>query len=194
VDRRQLQAAATEYPYLRGLFSVPVGLLCIVAALGNWAWGPFAHAWVFVLALVVVALVCAAINRYYNDHYGRVTPSARQQLKVHVSGAVSVALMIGLTTLLRSRASWSLDLPVNAIAAAFAALMLAYYALVIGLKAHHVVIWGSLLVAALLPVWDGEDPSNVGLVLSGLALMLSGVLDHLLLVRTFPAPALDANG
>jgi hypothetical protein len=191
MDRRQLQAAALEYPYLRGLFSIPVGLLCIVAALGNWAWGPFAHAWVFVAALLVVALICAAINRYYNERYGRVTPSARQQAKAAAAGALSVTLMIGLTTLLRSRASWSLDLPVNPIAAAFAALMLAYYALVIGLKPHHVVIWGSLLVAGLLPVWDGGDPGNVGLVLSGIALVLSGALDHLLLVRTFATPALD---
>jgi hypothetical protein len=62
--------------------------------------------------------------------------------------------------------------------------MLAYYALVMRLRAHHVVIWGTLLVAALLPVWDGDDPSNVGLVLCGLAVMVDGVLDHLVLVRT----------
>ena len=98
--------------------------------------------------------------------------------------------MLGLTTLLRSRASWSLDLPVNPIPAAFGLLMLAYYALVVGLRAHHVLIWGSLVVVGLVPVWDGADPSNVGLVLCGLAVMVNGVCDHLVLVRTFgPAGA-----
>ena len=34
----------------------------------------------------------------------------------------------------------------------------------------------------MLPVWDGADPSNIGLVMRGVAVMLSGVLDHRLFV------------
>jgi hypothetical protein len=70
--------------------------------------------------------------------------------------------------------------------------MLAYYALVSGLRAHHVVIWGSLVVIGLLPVWDGADPSNVGLVLTGAAVIVNGVFDHLVIVRTF-GPAATAT-
>ena len=53
------------------------------------------------------------------------------------------------------------------------------------LRPHHVVIWGSLFIAGALPVWTGDDPSNVGLVMCGAAVMVNGVFDHLALVRTF---------
>jgi hypothetical protein len=193
VDRRRLQSAAAEYPYLRGLFGIPLGILFIVAALGNWEWGPLRHDWVFVAVLLVAAAACAVINRFYGEHYGRMTPSTRMQLKAGAVTVAGVALMIGLATLLRSRAAWSLDLPVNAIAATFALLMLVYYGAVVGLRAHHVVIWGSLLAAGILPVWDGPDPSNVGLVLAGVATIVNGVFDHLQLVRTLGAAPSAGN-
>jgi hypothetical protein len=43
---------------------------------------------------------------------------------------------------------------------------------------HLGEILGAPLVAGLLPVWHGEDPSNIGLVLAGVAAMTIGVLDH----------------
>jgi hypothetical protein len=187
VDRRRLQAAAAEYPYLRGLFGIPLGALFLVSALGNWRWGPLRHDWVFVVAVLVIAGLFAAIKRYYDDRYGRVTPSARNQFLVLILGAAAVAVMIGLTTLLRSRAVWSLDLPVNPIPVAFGLFMLGYYAVLVDLRVHHVVIWGSLVVVGLLPVWDGADPGNVGLVLTGAAAVVNGVFDHLALVRSFAA-------
>ena len=41
------------------------------------------------------------------------------------------------------------------------------------------------MVVSLLPVWDGADPGNVGLVLAGVAVIVNGVFDHLVLVRSF---------
>jgi DNA-binding transcriptional ArsR family regulator len=84
-------ARRAEYPYLRGLFGIPLGALFLVSALGNWQWGPLQHDWVFVVAVLVVV--------------------------------------------------------------------------------------------GLLPVWDGADPGNVGLVLSGAAAVVNGVFDHLALVH-----------
>jgi hypothetical protein len=66
--------------------------------------------------------------------------------------------------------------------------MLIYYGMTVGPKAHHVLIWGSLLVTGLLPVWGGVGlgtASNVGLALGGLAAIATGILDHRLLARTF---------
>jgi hypothetical protein len=194
MDRARLQSAALNYPYMRGLLAVPAGALFIVAALGNWEWGPPRHAWVFIAAVAVIGLVVAAVNRYYNEHYGRVTPSNAQQLKAGAATAAGIALMVGGSMLLRSRASWSLDLPVNAVAAMFAALMLVYYAAVVGLRRHHVVIWGALLVAGALPVWNGSDPSNIGLVLAGVAVMINGAFDHRVLARTLGPPPTPALG
>jgi hypothetical protein len=188
MQRRQLEMAAANYFYLRGLLFIPLGGLFILAALGNWQVGPLRHSWAFLLVLVAIGLVYLAISRYYNDNYGRVTPSTRQQVRAAVGVAIAVALVFGGSLLLRSRADWSLDLPVNAIAVTFALLMLVSYAIGVGLKAHHVIVWGALLVTGALPVWNGADPSNIGLVLAGVAVMVSGVFDHRLFVDTFGPP------
>ena len=47
--------------------------------------------------------------------------------------------------------------------------MLISYAIGIGLKAHHMIIWGVLLAAGAVPVWNGPDPSNIGLLMAGAA-------------------------
>ncbi len=178
MDPRRLQAAAAEYPYMRGLLLIPAGLLLFLSALGNWHWGPLRHDWVFVAAALVLGAGAALIWRFYNVRYGRVTPLPGRQLKAGAASVAGIAVMLGGSLLLRSRASWSLDLPVNPIPATFALLMLVYYAAVVRLRVHHVAIWGSLLVVSLLPVWTGGDPSNVGLILAGVAIIVDGVFDH----------------
>src|SRR4051794_17562705 len=188
MERRTLETAAAHYSYLRGLLFLPAGGLLILSALANWEVGPLREAWVFPVVAVALAVLCLPVNRYYRAHYGRLSPSTRQQVRGAVAVAVGAAVVVGGSLLLRSRAAWSLDLPVNATAVTFATVMLISYALGVGLKAHHVVIWGGLLVAGALPVWDGADPSNIGLVLAGVAVMLSGVFDHRLFVQTFGSP------
>jgi hypothetical protein len=188
MERSDLETAAAKYSYLRGLLFIPSGALFVVAALGNWHVGPLKHDWVFVAALLLVGAAYLLIARYYREHYGRLTPSRRQEIRAAVALAIGVAVMIGGALLLRSRAAWSLDLPVNAIAVSFAVVMLVSYAIGVGLHTHHVVIWGGLLVIGALPVWNGDDPSNVGLVLCGGAVMLCGIFDHRLFVRTFGSP------
>ena len=188
MERGHLETAAAKYSGLRGLLALPGGALCILAALGNWQVGPFRHAWAFLAGVALLALVWLALARHYTDNYGRVSPSATQQVRLGVALAVAIVVMTAGSLLLRSRADWSLDLPVNAVAISFALVMLVTYAVGVGLRAYHVVIWGTVLVAGALPVWDGPDPSNVGLVLAGVALMLTGLFDHRAFVRTFGAP------
>ena len=89
----------------------------------------------FLLVALVIAAVAVVINRFYNERYGRLTPSTAQQVRAGIALVLGVALMLGGATLLRSHASWSLDLPVNAIAVCFALVMLVTYAFGVGLKA-----------------------------------------------------------
>jgi 4-hydroxybenzoate polyprenyltransferase len=191
MEGKTLESAAPNYSYLRGLHPAPVGILLIVAALYNWEWGPLRHVWVFVACVLAAGAAGLAISRYYSEHYGRVTPSARQQVRTAAAASIGAALMLGVGFLARSRASWSLDLPVNPTAAGFALFMLTYYALTVGLRAHHIIIWGSVLVTGLLPVWGGVglgDTGNIGLVIAGMAAIATGIFDHRLLVRTFGSP------
>ncbi|HEX5897824.1 MAG TPA: hypothetical protein VFY32_00400 [Solirubrobacteraceae bacterium] len=185
---KRLETAAANYSYLRGLFFIPLGGLFLLAALGNWQVGPLRHAWVFLVVAVAIGLAYLPISRYYNENYGRLRPSTRQQVRVAVAGAIGVAVVLGGSTLLRSRADWSLDLPVNPLAITLAVMMLISYGVGVGLKAYHVIIWGTVLVAGALPVWNGADPGNIGLVLAGVAVMVSGVFDHRLFVQTFGPP------
>ena len=192
MQRGNLEAAAANYSYLRGLFGIPLGVLIILVALVNWGVCPL---WAFLAAVVVAGAACLPIARYYNENYGRLSPSTRQQVRGAVAAVIGVAVVGGGSLLLRSRAGWSLDLPVNATAASFALFMLIAYAIYVGLKAHHVIIWGALLVAGALPVWKGADPGNIGLVLAGVAVTVSGIFDHRLFVRTFGSPkVLDREG
>lgn len=168
MERTKLEAAAANYTYLRGLYFIPLGVLPIVSALGNTGWGPLRNTWVFLAVLGA---------------------STGQQARAAVAVVLAVAVVVGGSTLLRSRASWSLDLPVNATAVTLSLVILLSYAAGRVLKAHHLIIWGTVLVAGAIPLWDGADPSNIGLAIVGVALMVNGVFDHLLFVRIFGAPA-----
>lgn len=190
MPRTTPETAAANYSYLRGLFFVPLGCVGILSALANWEVGPLRHTWTFPVLAAALGLTCLPIARYYNEHYGRIRPSTRQEVRGALAVAGSLAVILGGSTLLRSQASWSLDLPVNAIAVTFSLVMLISYAVGIGLRPHHAIIWGGLLVAGSLPVWNGADPSNIGLLVAGIGVMVSGILDHRLFVRTFGPPKL----
>ena len=176
MQRANLERAAANYSYLRGWFYFPAGALCICAALANWEVGPFRSAWAFPVAVLVIGAACLPIVRFYTTNYGRMSMSTRQQIRGAIAVLIGVGVMIGGSSLMRSEAGWSLDLPVNPIAVSFALIMLITYAIGVGVKAHHVIIWGTLLVVGAVPLWHGDDPSNIGLVLAGVAMMVTGSL------------------
>ena len=91
MQRGNLETAAANYSYLRGLFAVPAGVLLILAALVNWGVGPL---WAFPVAAVVAGAAYLLIARYYRENYGRFRPSARQQVR----GAVAVVIGPGQMT------------------------------------------------------------------------------------------------
>jgi len=195
VERTELETAAANYTYLRGLFFIPLGVLPIVSALGNTGWGPLRNTWVFLAVLALIGIACLPINNFYNKHYGTLRPSAGQQARAAAAVVLAIVVVVGGSTLLRSRASWSLDLPVNATAVTLSLVILLSYAAGRVLKAHHLIIWGTVLVVGAIPLWDGADPSNIGLAIVGVALMVNGVFDHRLFVRTFGPPAgLEGKG
>ena len=195
MERTELETAAANYTYLRGLFFIPLGVLPIVSALGNTGWGPLRNTWVFLAVLALIGIACLPINNFYNKHYGTLRASAGQQARAAAAVVLAIVVVVGGSTLLRSRASWSLDLPVNAPAVTLSLVILLSYAAGRVLKAHQLIIWGTVLVVGAIPLWDGADPSNIGLAIVGVALMVNGVFDHLLFVRTFGPPAgLEGKG
>jgi hypothetical protein len=189
MERKELEAAAAQVTYLRGLLAIPIGMLFIITGLGNLGWEPLGNPLVFLGFLLVLGAAWLGINRYYNDHYGRVTRSHRQQLRYTIASFILFpAAMIGGPIL-----DASVDLPVSAFAAAFALAMLAWFAICVGLRMRHLIIWGALLVAGLLPVWEAmADKISVAWLPIGVATIAAGILDHRALVRAY-GPAKDLN-
>jgi hypothetical protein len=186
VERKELESAAARVTYLRGLLAIPLGLLFIVTGLGNLAWGPFAHDWVFVASVAVLAGAALLINRFYQDRYGRVMLTTRQQAWFTVASFVLFGGgMVGGTIL-----DSTFDLPVSLFACTFALAMLAWFAICVGLRSYHVAVWGSLLIVGLFPVWGNlPDKVSVAWLPIGVASIAAGIFDHRALVHSFGAPA-----
>ncbi|ROO87133.1 hypothetical protein EDD29_4724 [Actinocorallia herbida] len=188
MERRNLESAAANYSYLRGLHSIPVGVLFVLSALGNLEWGPLGRVWVFPAGVALAATAYLGISRFYRQNYGRVSPSARAQVRAGVAGAAVGVIVVGAVLL-----DWNLDLPVSLTAIAFALVLLAHYAVGMGLRPHHKVVCAALGVAGALPFWgDADHRINLGLLLAGVAIAVSGIFDHAALRREFgPAGGLD---
>jgi hypothetical protein len=181
MDRKELKTIAASNHYLRGLLAIPVGVVLVAAGLGNMEWGPFRSLWLVPACALVAAAGYGLALRYYNEHYGRVMHQMGVKGGLGVVGAV--VLMGGGSVLVGV-----LDLPLNGMALSWAVVILAYYAATVGLRPHHIAIWGGVLIVALVPFWGDArttNTSNVGMLIIGAAVMLTGVLDHRLLVRTF---------
>jgi hypothetical protein len=183
MEREKLESAAADYFGLRGLFMVPTGILIILSGLCNLAWGPFGHTWIFPAAIPPAAVGYLLIDRHYRQRYGRATMSTRAWVKAGVGTVVGAATIVGGT-----QTDWSAGLPFSATAVAFALVLMGCYAFTVGVRVHHAVIWGGLMVAGLLPVWNHAGPDlkiNVGLLLVGGATLVTGFFDHTTLTRSF---------
>jgi hypothetical protein len=186
MERKALESTAANYPYLQGLWAVPMGFMIILTGISNLQWRPGTLLMFGILGggLLLCAGVAWLITRYYRENYGEVTPTKSRQVRHAVAIVAWVAvLFVGANRWL----FWSPDSPNCIYAAAFALATLAYYAILVGLRAHHVAIWGAVFVIALLPIWGGLGPDRDALAMFplGLALIASGFLDQRLLVRSF---------
>ena len=192
MERRHLESTAANFPYLQGLWTIPLGIGIIVAGISNLESRPTG---ILAIALIFGGLAIAGgvsllIGRYYRDRYGSVTPTRDRTIRQGLAlGAWIVVLFVGANQAL----FWSPDGPQCIYASAFALATLAYYAILVGLRPHHLVIWGAVFVAGLLPIWGalGADRDPLAMIPIGLALMVSGLLDQRLLARSFAAPAVD---
>jgi hypothetical protein len=181
MERRMLLETAHNYPYLQGLYAIPAGLVCFLSVPVNLYQGPSEASvlGVFGLGLLLCLVACVRIARYYRENYGEVTVTASRHVRQAVALIAWAATLFCATKLVATP-----DQTAGVLAAGFAAGVLAYCTILVGLRAHHVAVWGTLLVAGLLPIWGGAgvDWSAVPI---GVAFMASGVLDHRLLVRSF---------
>ena len=189
MDRKELEAAAARGTYLRGMLALPLGLLFLMTGIGNLGWAPLGDPLVFITCLLALAGLAIGINRYYNTHYGQVRLLREQQVRFTVASLACFGIpMIGGTIL-----DFRLDLPVSLFAVLFGAGMLLWFAICVGLRLDHVLVWGALIVVGLLPVWGGfDDRASVGWLPIAVATVVAGLLDHRALTRRF-GPATEVQ-
>lgn len=183
---RTLTSVGATYPYLQGLWVLPMGILMVVTGLSNLQRRPSGPWMLGILAggMVLCALATLLITRYYRDNYGKVTPTRSRRIRNVVAvTAWAATLFVGANRYLL----WSPDSAVCVFAVAFAVATLVYYAILVGVRAHHIAIWGLVSVAALLPVWGdlGADRDALAMFPLAVALIASGLLDQRLLARGF---------
>jgi hypothetical protein len=187
MDRRQLESAGANYPYMhfQGLYGIPFGLLWFVIALSNLE-EQRVELWILGGCALLCLAALAGVSLYYQHHFGRVTPIRSRQVRYLVAAGAGFALYVAADQLGRTVLGRPPHEPVSTTAAAWALGMLVFYAATVGLRPHHIVIWGSLLVSGLLPVWGlGVDRDAMAFFPIGVATIASGFFDHRLLLRTF---------
>jgi hypothetical protein len=185
MEQSQLKSAVTDYTYLRGLLTMAMGALIVIGGLSNLEAGPFRYRWVAPVAIALAMVVYWRLDRYYKEHFGRATMTRGMKVKVAVTTIVGMVAIIA-----AAQADWSLDLPICMTVAVFSAFMLGYAAAAVGIRAHHVVIWGGMIAIGLIPIWGNvtaDQKPNFGLILVGVASIVSGWFDHVVLTRSFGA-------
>lgn len=196
--REELEAAVDRHAHLRGLLVVPWGIgLVILGLVSTWqsAQGQPPHLKTSA-AFVVLALVALTVRRWYASRVGRAT--YRQGAR-HAVAAPLLLLLVFAGALLEQRLhgefatvpSWPHH--VSALTALSGLGMLVWHRLHVGPEPHHTWIWVGVLVLGCLPVWGFGmtlDPTTLvrsqAVMMLGGALVLSGVLDHGLLLSRLP--------
>lgn len=191
-DVRRVQYVTQHYNQLQGLKYVPLGVYFILLGLdepGRFPWleeSFIGRTWT-VWGLVVVGVLYWLIKQYYDERYGRVNRSPADQRREEREGWVLVGLFLAAFL-----ADVFLGLPVSLSAFVFGGNYL-YLALVRAQRfRRHYAVFGLLFAAlGLLPLFLDIRPYDIVLggnlftLAGGVLITGIGLLDHLLLVRTF---------
>lgn len=188
MDRRHLESAGEAYPYthVQGLYAVPFGLvLWFFVGVANLT-STTSGRWVAAAGMVFAAAVLGGVSLYYQRIFGRVTPTDSRRTRYLVATVGGVAVFVVVDQIGRAIFGRPPERAISVTAAAWSVGMLVFYAVARAVKAHHLIIWLGLFVAALLPIWgESADRDAWAYFPIGAACMLSGLIDHRALVRTF---------
>jgi hypothetical protein len=142
--------------------------------------------WIQLGGLLLAFAAMAGVHGYYRRSFGTATPHRGRQLRYVAASVGAFAVFVAADQLGRAILGRPPREPVSTTVVAWALGMLVFYVAVGGLRRHHVLIWGAVLVAGLLPVWGlGADRDAIAFFPLAVATFVSGLVDHVLLVRTF---------
>lgn len=196
-DLERVRYVTGNFSALQGLRRTVIGLLGLVnfANVAGWTDG-----WelVSLLAVCALALLYWQADVYYKRYFGNVEPlkakTGRRMYFIAAAAALVILGSVGVDTFLKP--------PVGASGLGFAAVMLVVLWPRRRFEAHNILLAVLLAVASILPAtglvptghsgpdhW-GLTPYASSMMAAAVMIVLSGILDHLLLVRALkPIPS-----
>jgi hypothetical protein len=205
---RRLRFVSARYEALQGLRQVQTGVLWLLLAL--WAGVLFSPGGMrpssgLVAALATILLVGAMvgsllldrrIKRWYERTYGRVEPdpAARRIERIGQAGLVTVVIVIVSLGLLDGLADWGVLGGCALVALAVAALTAWRYGGVRMVDLALAASYALLTILAAAGAWSHRYAFAIICATNGVAFVVAGLLDHLLLARALRVPETEDDG
>lgn len=185
-DIKRLRYVTENYTHLQGLRLLPFGLFFLVKGMMGQA---FTNSAVISGMLAAAVLLFYLIGRYYESRFGRVRRETSALLKDSAAALFCLALIVAGIQLDKLY-----DMPVSMVSLAVAGLFFYIHLHSSGQLHHYGVMAVIFLLVGLMPAtgWVasreifGVERTTGDFLLAG-AYLVGGVLDHLFLIRTFPA-------
>ena len=189
----QIHRATKYYNHLQGLRQVPFGILFLLMAVwkaGEWPWFDKWQPISSFILLGLTVLLSWGIGVYYERTFGKVKQTTESKRNEAI---IAVLFLGGLYLLGIAEIMW--HWPVSAAGLFMAFILVLYYFLTGSFRLHYLVFAGLMALVSLLPL-SGILPAEqvyvfgvngiVGITIMGVLWLVSGLIDHWLLVRSLP--------
>lgn len=192
-ELKRIHRAAKYYEQLQGLRQVPFGILFLFLAVwkaGEWPWFEKWQPISSFVFLGLTMLISWGIGIYYERTFGKVQQTAESKRN---SVIMAILFLAGIYLLGIAEIIW--NWPVSGAGLFMALILLVYYYLTDSFRLQYLLFAGLMAVVSVLPLFGVLPAAQVyilgvegvvGVALMGVLWLVSGLVDHWLLVRSLP--------
>lgn len=188
-DPERIRFVASAFPVLQGLKQVPIGLFSLMVFVGHAGLWPWYESWQPISGLLFLSLAIAmerGLSVYYGRAYGRVEhPDDHGRRGLVILGVLALVGAFFLDVVVSP--------PVSVVGLVVAVWLWGAWLEARRFRAHYAATAALLTVVSLFPLAGVTTPEqHFDVVLPaafGLAMVVNGLVDHLLLRRLLPPVA-----
>lgn len=192
-NMERIRRVTRYYDQLQGLRQVPFGIMFLLMAVWKGGWWPWFDKWQPLSGLLIIGLAMIAfwwIGSYYERTFGKVRQSDDSQRKGKI---LSFIFLVGLYLVGLAEYEW--HWPLSGTGLFTAVVLVACYFQTGSFRQQYLILAGLMTIVSLLPLFDllpaeqvylwGER-GVVGVAIFGALWLVSGLVDHWLLIRALP--------